>query len=129
MIIHTCGIPHRVGVRLSSTHRWNREKLWSLSSIGVEKTASRRGNGGGDVTRGTHVCVGSVFYLEIPCDIIDELCLKPLKYLLYLGLCILGAEGRDDEQASETELDRTSDSHGRYAVAVGSRWDLGKCGR
>ena len=36
---------------------------------------------------------GSVFYLQIPLDAIRALCLKPLKYLLFLGWCILGAEG------------------------------------
>ena len=30
------------------------------------------------------------FYLDIPLDVIDPLCLRPRKYLLYLGWCILG---------------------------------------
>ena len=34
------------------------------------------------------------FYLQIPLDIINVLCLRPLKYLHFLGWCILGAEGR-----------------------------------
>ena len=35
----------------------------------------------------------SSFYLQIPLEIINSLCLKPRKYLLYLGWCILGTEG------------------------------------
>jgi len=35
----------------------------------------------------------SSFYLQIPLNIIDSLCLKPRKYLLFLGWCILGVEG------------------------------------
>ena len=35
----------------------------------------------------------SSFHLDIPLDIIESLCLKPLKYLLFLGWCILGVEG------------------------------------
>ncbi|OJA11222.1 hypothetical protein AZE42_14194, partial [Rhizopogon vesiculosus] len=35
----------------------------------------------------------SSFYLEIPLDIIASLCLKPRKYLRFLGWCILGVEG------------------------------------
>lgn len=34
-----------------------------------------------------------LFYLEIPMDIIHSLCLKPRKYLVFLGWCILGVEG------------------------------------
>lgn len=33
------------------------------------------------------------FYLEIPIAVIKILCLKPCKYLRYLGWCILGGEG------------------------------------
>ena len=36
---------------------------------------------------------GSSFYLEIPLDVIDSLCLHPRKYLIFLGWCILGVEG------------------------------------
>ena len=35
----------------------------------------------------------SMFYLEIPLDVIHALCLNHRKYLLYLGWCILGVEG------------------------------------
>ena len=36
----------------------------------------------------------SSFYLQIPLDIIGSLCLKPRKYLVFLGWCILGVEGQ-----------------------------------
>jgi hypothetical protein len=36
----------------------------------------------------------SSFYLQIPLGIIESLCLKPCKYLVFLGWCILGVEGR-----------------------------------
>ena len=36
---------------------------------------------------------GYQFYLEIPLNIISSLCLKPRKYLVFLGWCILGVEG------------------------------------
>jgi hypothetical protein len=35
----------------------------------------------------------SNFYLKIPLDTIRDFCSKPLKYLIYLGWCILGCEG------------------------------------
>ncbi|KAJ6620977.1 hypothetical protein B0H10DRAFT_1945618 [Mycena sp. CBHHK59/15] len=33
------------------------------------------------------------FYLEIPIDVVVSLCLKPVKYLRFLGWCILGVLG------------------------------------
>ena len=36
----------------------------------------------------------SKFYLQIPLDAINSLCLNPVKYLLFLGWCIFGVEGR-----------------------------------
>ncbi|KAF8341791.1 hypothetical protein F5887DRAFT_1218252, partial [Amanita rubescens] len=51
----------------------------------------------------------SVFYLEIPLDIINNLCLKPLKYLLYLGWCILGAEGVLALEPDGDEIDTDED--------------------
>ncbi|KAF8495603.1 hypothetical protein BU17DRAFT_78499 [Hysterangium stoloniferum] len=64
-------------------------------------------------------CVGLVliydeespFYLEIPLDTIKSLCLKPLKYLHYLGWSILGVEGTlalesgGDEIGTDGDLD------------------------
>lgn len=35
----------------------------------------------------------STFHLQIPIDVIDTLCLRPRKYLIFLGWCILGVEG------------------------------------
>jgi len=35
----------------------------------------------------------SSFYLEVPLATINSLCLKPRKYLLFLGWCVLGVEG------------------------------------
>ncbi|KAI0289275.1 hypothetical protein BC826DRAFT_630875 [Russula brevipes] len=35
----------------------------------------------------------SSFYLQIPLEVIHSLCLRPRKYLLYLGWCVLGIEG------------------------------------
>ena len=35
----------------------------------------------------------SSFHLDIPLEIIQRLCLKPLKYLRFLGWCIFGVEG------------------------------------
>lgn len=37
---------------------------------------------------------GSNFYLEIPIGIINSLCLRPRKYLRFLGWCILGNTGK-----------------------------------
>jgi len=34
------------------------------------------------------------FYLDIPIYVIQPLCLRPRKYLRYLGWCVLGIEGR-----------------------------------
>ena len=53
---------------------------------------------------------GSSFYLRVPLTIIRASCLKPLKYLLYLGWCILSAEGalsleRDDRDGIDTDED------------------------
>ncbi|KAF8235116.1 hypothetical protein L208DRAFT_1543798 [Tricholoma matsutake] len=53
---------------------------------------------------------GSSFYLQVPLNTIHALCLKALKYLLYLGWCILSAEGvlsleRDDHDGIDTDED------------------------
>ena|SRR6266498_2659285 len=44
------------------------------------------------------------FYLEIPLDVIDSLCLKPRKYLLYLGWSILGIKGMLAVMGEDGEL-------------------------
>ena len=67
------------------------------------------------------------FYLDIPIDIIETLCLKPRKYLLYLAWCILGLEveynksltlGLGDENGVFNEIDDDGDleSGGIYAL-------------
>jgi hypothetical protein len=33
------------------------------------------------------------FYIDIPIYVIEPLCLRPRKYLRYLGWCVLGIEG------------------------------------
>ena len=53
---------------------------------------------------------GSSFYLRLPLTTIRVLCLKPLKYLLYLGWCILSDEGalsleREDHDGIDTDED------------------------
>ena len=58
----------------------------------------------------------SSFYLQVPLDIIDSLCLKPRKYLLFLGWCILGVEGELAIQygGSGIETDGGLDNQGIY---------------
>jgi hypothetical protein len=66
------------------------------------------------------------FYLEIPINIIRSLCLKPRKYLLFLGWCILGVEGILSllPDGEEVELEGSLDDRGvYYFVAPG----IGKC--
>ncbi|KIJ27646.1 hypothetical protein M422DRAFT_238976 [Sphaerobolus stellatus SS14] len=51
---------------------------------------------------------GTQFYLEIPVSLITANCLKPLKYLKYLGWCILAIEGvlrleRNNHAAEEVQ--------------------------
>lgn len=67
----------------------------------------------------------SSFYLEIPLDIIHSLCLKPRKYLVFLGWCILGVEGvltRNDDDEIETDGDL--DDEGIYYYATAGIIDL-----
>jgi hypothetical protein len=47
----------------------------------------------------------SSFHLDIPLEIIESLCLKPLKYLLFLGWCILGVEGVLAYERDGNEID------------------------
>jgi hypothetical protein len=56
------------------------------------------------------------FYLEIPIDIIHSLCLKPRKYLIFLGWCILGVEGvlMERHDGGELESDGILDDKGLY---------------
>jgi hypothetical protein len=47
----------------------------------------------------------SSLYLEIPLDTINGLCLRPRKYLRFLGWCILGVEGVLALQAGGNGID------------------------
>ena len=53
-----------------------------------------------------HLVLHDEFYLEIPILIVSRLCLKPLKYLSFLGWCVLGALGElVDHEGNRVELD------------------------
>ena len=55
------------------------------------------------------------FYLEIPIEFVATVCLKPLKYLRYLGWCVLGVIGvLEDEQGNEIELNGELADQGVY---------------
>jgi hypothetical protein len=55
------------------------------------------------------------FYLEIPVAIIQTVCLRPCKYLRYLGWCILGVKGSlQDEQRHQVELNGDLVDQGTY---------------
>jgi len=64
------------------------------------------------------------FYLQIPLEIINSLCLKPRKYLLYLGWCILGVEGKLARTHGGDGIDTDGGLEGRgiyfYIVADGT---------
>jgi hypothetical protein len=54
------------------------------------------------------VLVHPEFYLDIPLNIITPLCLRPRKYLVFLGWCILGVDGdlaESDSSSEHIELD------------------------
>ena len=56
------------------------------------------------------------FHLDIPLDVIKSLCLKPLKYLLFLGWCILGVEGvlAIEPDGDEVDTDGILNEHEIY---------------
>jgi len=57
----------------------------------------------------------SSFYLSIPTDIITTLCLKPSKYLHYLGWCILGSLGvLQDDKGNIVDLEGPLTEKGVY---------------
>ncbi|KAF8228219.1 hypothetical protein L208DRAFT_1488951 [Tricholoma matsutake] len=66
----------------------------------------------------------SSFYLQIPLDIIHSLCLKPHKYLFFLGWCILGVEGtlvlERNGDTIETDEDLDDGRIYYYVVAAGT---------
>lgn len=62
------------------------------------------------------------FYLEIPTAIIATLCLRPQKYLRYLGWCVLGVIGvLQDGQKIEIALDGELVDQGVYHYIVPSQ--------
>ena len=66
---------------------------------------------------------GSSFYLQVPLTTICASYLKPLKYLLYLGWCILSAEGvlsleRDDRDGIDTDEDAVGGEIYYYVLAA-----------
>ncbi|KZP28689.1 hypothetical protein FIBSPDRAFT_927455 [Athelia psychrophila] len=59
------------------------------------------------------------FYLEIPTKIVKTLCLRPLKFLRYLGWCVLGVEGDlVDKQGREIGLNGELLGQGVYHYTV-----------
>jgi hypothetical protein len=56
------------------------------------------------------------FYLQIPLTVIHSVCLKPRKYLLFLGWCILGDEGilALEHEGDEINTDGDLDDQGIY---------------
>lgn len=62
------------------------------------------------------------FYLEIPVKTINSLCLKPRKFLRYLGWCILGVEGtvHYGADAISDNGDLVNQGIYRYEVATGA---------
>ncbi|KZP28686.1 hypothetical protein FIBSPDRAFT_947513 [Athelia psychrophila] len=59
------------------------------------------------------------FYLEIPTKIVKTLCLRPLKFLRYLGWCVLGVEGDlVDEGGNKIALDGELLGQGVYHYTV-----------
>jgi hypothetical protein len=59
------------------------------------------------------------FYLEIPTTIVATLCLRPRKYLRYLGWCILGVIGDlKDEQGNRIALNGELVDQGVYRYIV-----------
>jgi hypothetical protein len=59
------------------------------------------------------------FYLEIPTAIIPTLCLRPRKYLMYLGWCVLGVTGvLQDGQRNEIAVDGELIDQGIYHYVI-----------
>ena len=58
----------------------------------------------------------SSFYLEIPLNTINGLCLRPRKYLRFLGWCILGVEGVLALQAGGDGISDNGDLTNRRGV-------------
>ena len=67
----------------------------------------------------------SSFYLDIPSDVIKSLCLKPLKYLLFLGWCILGVEGVLSRDHAGDEISTDEPLHDREIYYYAGPEDAG----
>jgi hypothetical protein len=67
----------------------------------------------------------SSFYLDIPVEIIKTLCLKPLKYLLFLGWCILGNEGVLSREDGGGEISTDGVLHEHEIYYYVGPWDAG----
>lgn len=62
------------------------------------------------------------FYLEIPAAIVNTVCLTPLKYLRYIGWCVLGVVGDLVDQASNAVvLDGGLADQGVYKYSIPSQ--------
>jgi hypothetical protein len=62
------------------------------------------------------------FFLEIPIDLISDLCLNPRRYLAFLGWCILGEEGvlaldEDGDEIIDLDGGEINDGGTYYYVA------------
>ena len=49
------------------------------------------------------ILVPPKFYLDIPLNVMNPLCLKPRKYLRFLGWCVLGVDGVVSESHNSSE--------------------------
>lgn len=66
-----------------------------------------------------HLVLKDPFYLKIPISIVTTLCLKPLKYLRYIGWCVLGVDGAIvDKHGNRNQLGGLIDQ-GVYKYVVG----------
>ena len=66
-----------------------------------------------------HLILKDPFYLEIPIQTVSRLCLKPLKYLRFIGWCVLGVLGElVDQVGNGTDLHGTLADQGIYEYRI-----------
>ena len=66
-----------------------------------------------------HLVLKDPFYLEIPIQTVSRLCLKPLKYLRFIGWCVLGVLGElVDQMGNGTNLHGTLADQGIYEYRI-----------
>jgi hypothetical protein len=58
------------------------------------------------------------FCLQIPLDIIHSLCLKPCKYLIFLGWCVLGVGGFLSLKHDGDQIPTDGDAEGTYYYVI-----------